>query len=100
MNEDYTVIGYAGKSGKVHAYKLIGTAPDKFQPGKKRAHLKSLNDELDFWVDAEKLTDAPPQSEAARERAPKRACYSCGCEFTYAEAQRNGGEWSDSYCGC
>lgn len=60
MRRPYEVVGYAGKSGKVRAYKLIGTAPDKFNPGKKRAHLKSFDGELDFWVDADKLTDAPP----------------------------------------
>ena len=95
-----SVVGYAGKSGQIRAYNLVGEGPDKFNPGKKRAHLKSLDGQLDFWVDAEKLTAAPPQSAAARTRAPKRDSYSCGCQFTYAEAQRNGGDWSDSYCGC
>ncbi len=99
-NEHYTVVGYVGKSGKLGAYKKVHEVPDKFKPGQKRAKLISFDGKLEFWVDAAKLVDPPAQSEAARKRAPKRDCYSCGCEFTYAEAQRDGGDWSDSYCGC
>lgn len=30
----------------------------------------------------------------------KRQCWECGGMFTYADAKRNGGDWSESYCGC
>ena len=32
--------------------------------------------------------------------SPTKRCWECGCEFTFAQAKKNGGEWRDSYCGC
>ena len=31
-----------------------------------------------------------------------KRCWECGCEFTYAECRRNGGDWNENggYCGC
>ena len=68
--EEYKIVGYTGKSGKLGTYKMIGKAPDKFNQGKERAHLKSFDGSLDFWVPMEKIEDAPP---------PKKRS-SCSCE--------------------
>ena len=32
--------------------------------------------------------------------SPTKRCWECGCEFTFSQAKKNGGEWRDSYCGC
>lgn len=29
-----------------------------------------------------------------------QTCWECGCEFTYAQCKRDGGDWEQSYCGC
>jgi len=100
MRQSYKIVGYVGKSGKLGAYKKVAEVPDKFNPGKRRAKLKSFDDTLEFWVDASKLTNPPPQSEASRACAEKKICWECGCEFTYRESKERDGDWSDSYCGC
>lgn len=38
--------------------------------------------------------------DAHKRKAETKTCWECGCTFTYADAKRNGGDWSDSYCGC
>jgi hypothetical protein len=97
----YKIVGYVSKAGKLAVYKQVARTPDKFNEGKYRVKLKSFgNEPVEFWVDEEKIVAAPPQSEAARERAPKKTCWECGQEFTYAECKANDGDWSDSYCGC
>jgi len=70
MKRDYEVVGYRGKSGKLGNYKLLGRAKDKFNEGKERAHLKSFDEKLDFWVDADRLEKPLP---------PKKRS-SCSCE--------------------
>lgn len=91
MRNEYSVVGYVGKSGQVRAYKLVGECADKFHPGKKRAHLKSFGPEpIDFWVPAEKLTAPPPRSESSRRRSgcscgDGDCCRPCRC---------------DSHCNC
>lgn len=94
---DYKIVGYRGASGKLRAYKCTwqGVIKDR-----ERAHLKSFDGQLDFWVDAEKLEAPPAQSERSRERAEKKTCWECGCEFTYRDAKQHDGDWQDSYCGC
>ena len=32
--------------------------------------------------------------------SPSKRCWECGRSFTFADSRRNGGDWSDSYCGC
>lgn len=29
-----------------------------------------------------------------------QTCWECGCQFTYAQCKRDGGNWQESYCGC
>ena len=29
-----------------------------------------------------------------------QTCWECGCQFTYSQCKRGGGDWKDSYCGC
>ena len=81
---NYAVVGYAGKSGIARAYKLIGKCQDKFTPGRERAHLVSIDGKLDFWVDAARLTDPPPQSEMGRRRSgcncDMDCCSPCECD--------------------
>lgn len=76
-----------------------GTIPD-------RAKLEFMDGSKSFYVDADNL-EVYVQSEAARERAPKKQCWECGCMATYAEVQARGGDWNESvsgagecYCGC
>lgn len=91
------IIGYKGRP-----YRLLwrGTVNKGKNAGKEMAKLGFISADGDFWVLASLLTDPPPQNEASRARAPKKRCWECGCEFTYADAKRNEGDWSDSYCGC
>lgn len=42
-------------------------------------------------------TDKP---KAKRPAGPTKRCWECGCSFSYSECKKNGGDWSDSYCGC
>ena len=44
-----------------------------------------------------KAAFAGRSSYAGRET---KRCWECGGSFTYSDAKRNGGDWSDSYCGC
>ena len=37
---------------------------------------------------------------AKRGDAETKRCWECGCRFNYVDAKRDGGDWSDSYCGC
>ena len=60
------IVGYRSKKGSLRAYKLLGKVNDKFNEGKQRAHLKSFGvNPVEFWVDAEKLEDAPHVSRAS-----------------------------------
>ena len=42
----------------------------------------------------------PTAKPNAKRPAPTKHCWECGCTFTYADCKKNGGDWSDSYCGC
>lgn len=97
QRNEYTIVGYQGKSGKLLPYKKVGEAPDKYKPGQKRAHLKSFDGKLDFWVDAAKIEDAPPRKSFSGEI---KQCWECGCDFDYRTCKENDGDWSDGYCGC
>lgn len=96
--QQYQYVGYAGKTGVVRGYKCTWRGAGK--NGVERARLVSMDGKLDFYVDAAKLTDPPPQSAASRERAEKKQCWECGCDFTYAECRQRDGDWGDAYCGC
>lgn len=54
------------------------------------------------WLVApDKLAAAQAIVEALKgTSAPTKRCWECGCEFTFAQAKRNDGDWRDSYCGC
>lgn len=78
-NKSYTLVGYAGKSGKVMTYKKVGEGKDKFNPGRTRAHLNSMDGNLDFWVDSSKLVSAPISKTSYSNHNNKRGC-SCGDE--------------------
>lgn len=67
------IVGYRSKNGRLGAYQLLSKVPSKFESGKERAHLKSLYGSFDFWVDADKLEAAPPNTGSARRSG------SCGC---------------------
>lgn len=86
----YEVVGYRGKSGKLGTYKKVGEAADKFQAGQKRAHLRSFDGSLDFWVDAAKLEAAPPRSEASKRRS------GCSCVEECCDPRCT----CPSYCNC
>jgi hypothetical protein len=54
---------------------------------------------IHILTDAETKEAFPPPPRMAPE---KRRCWECGCEFTYADCKRNGGDWNENggYCGC
>ena len=54
------------------------------------------------WLVApDKLAAAQAIADALKgTSSPTKRCWECGCEFTFAQAKKNGGEWRDSYCGC
>lgn len=67
--------------------------------------LKSLGARWDSgrkaWiVPADKLAVATALAAPGQGGAPTKRCWECGCEFTYSDAKRRDGDWSDSYCGC
>ena len=41
-----------------------------------------------------------PNGTGAQSSGPRKKCWECGRSFTPSDARRNGGEWSDGYCGC
>ena len=54
-----------------------------------------------WLVHPEKLAAAQAVVDALKgTSAPTKRCWECGCEFSYGQAQRNGGDWRESYCGC
>lgn len=40
------------------------------------------------------------ETEKRNGTADTKQCWECGRSFTYHDARSNGGDWSDSYCGC
>lgn len=70
MRKEHPVVGYAGKSGKVAAYKCVWRGPGR--DGRERAKLVSLDGQLEFFVDASRLTDPPPRREE------REMCAECG----------------------
>lgn len=48
------------------------------------------------FIEESKVNDASKRNGTAH----TKRCWECGCAFTHADAKRNGGDWSDSYCGC
>lgn len=76
----YKLVGYRGKSGILGVYKMVGKGHDKFIHGKERAHLKSLDGKLDFWVDLARI-EAPPQLEETKDKKIKQG-----------RAKRSGGQ--------
>ena len=49
------------------------------------------------------VNSAPIQQRSTRTFRPPaqtKQCWECGSSFSYTDAQRNGGDWQDSYCGC
>ena len=89
MSSNYEVVGYRGKSGKLGTYKKVGEAADKFHEGQQRAHLRSFDGSLDFWVDASKLEAAPPRSVESRRRS------GCDCDMDCCRPCR-----CESHCNC
>lgn len=59
-----------------------------------------------LWTGADKTTGktislcSVQQFSVARKSSDTKTCWECGCEFTYADAKHNDGDWQDSYCGC
>lgn len=99
------VVSYKGRP-----YRCLWRGEGKFQNEEgvtpRRAKLEFMDGSKSFYVDEDKL-EPYVQSEAARERAPKKRCWECGCEVTYAEVKANDGDWNESvggagecYCGC
>jgi len=96
MRTNHEIAGYRSKSGSERNYKVLRKS-NKF--GKDRVLLRSFGKEpVEFWVDADKLLPAFPVK--ARPGAETRQCWECGCSFTWADAQNQGGDWNDCYCGC
>ena len=90
------VVGYVSKSGRQANYKVIATFK---KDGADRLKLQSFGKEpVEFWVNRDKIVS--PFSIKAKAGAETRQCWECGCLFTWADAQNNGGDWSESYCGC
>lgn len=94
------IVSYKGRP-----YRCTWRGKGKFGEGE-RAKLEFMDGSKSFYVDAEKL-ETYVQSEEARERAPKKQCWECGCLRTYAEVAANDGDWNESvggagecYCGC
>jgi hypothetical protein len=54
------------------------------------------------WLVAQdKLAAAQAVVNALKGTGPAtKRCWECGCEFTFAQAKRNDGDWKDGYCGC
>jgi len=97
MKKETETTGYTSKSGKLGTYKIVGRFTTK--EGVKRVKLESFGEEpISFWVDESALCDPPAPMRKPGEET--RNCWECGCEFTYREAKHNGGNWSESYCGC
>lgn len=84
--QNYKIVGYRSKSGKLGTYKLVGEADDKFHPGQRRAHLRSFDGKIDFWIDAAKVEEAPP--------AKKKS--TCSCEDDCCVPYCRCAEW----CNC
>ena len=40
------------------------------------------------------------QHATSQHPASSKVCWECGRRFTWADAKRYGGDWSESYCGC
>lgn len=96
MKKRYQVYGYTSKSGRQGNYKAIATFK---KDGQDRVRLQSFGaNPVEFWVDRDKLQEPFPIK--AKPGAETRQCWECGCEFTWADAQNNGGDWGESYCGC
>lgn len=103
-------------AGKSHLFSEIQTHKNKMKISGNtypvREQLKALGGK---WVADEKAWEVPDangaQAQALVASAPvsqrrsfsggqTKRCWECGCSFTYGDAKRNGGDWSDSYCGC
>lgn len=90
-------VSYTSKAGKTANYRVIGES-DK--TGTRRLHLESTGEKpIDFWVAA--ANTQPAQFDCTRKPTDVvQVCWECGCEFTWKECKRDGGNWSDNYCGC
>lgn len=95
MSNNYEIVGYRSKSGKLATYKC--TWKGKTKDGADRAKLESFDGKLQFFVDTNKLEPAPIRQNLS---GPTKECWECGRTFDYRTCKQNDGEWSDSYCGC
>ncbi len=100
-NMDYKIVGYLSKAGKLGTYKHTATAKNKFGAGNRVKLVSFGSCPVEFWIDENKLVDAPPPKSAeVSGAAENRQCWECGGFFTYRDAKEHGGEWSEDYCGC
>jgi hypothetical protein len=103
--------GRATHQGAEYYYSGISNRDGALLP---RYRLISKDGQRSFWgegVTVVKVYDEPTSIQALRDFAskqrrasgssqPQKACWECGCLFTARDANENGGDWGDGYCGC